>query len=42
LRKPLDWDNAHPYRGLGFREVKAEVQKAAYGLTELPVRRETS
>jgi hypothetical protein len=42
LRKPLAWDNAHPYRGLGFREVKAEVQKAAYGITELPVRRETS
>jgi hypothetical protein len=41
LRKPLDWDNAHPYRGLGFREVKAEARKAAYDITELPVRRET-
>jgi len=36
-RVPVAWDAAQPYKGLGFREVDAEVQKAAYELTELPV-----
>ncbi|HYL89610.1 MAG TPA: metallophosphoesterase [Burkholderiales bacterium] len=34
-RVPLAWDPAHPYRGLGFREVEAESNE--YKLTELPV-----
>jgi 3',5'-cyclic AMP phosphodiesterase CpdA len=38
-RTPLPWDNAHPYRGLGFREVKADARAAQYQLVELPVQR---
>ncbi len=34
-REPIKWDPAQPYRGLGFREVKAEAKK--YEITELPV-----
>lgn len=33
---PIPWDSAAPYKGLGFREVKAEHQGAA--LIELPVK----
>jgi len=36
-RTPLPWDAAHPYRGLGFRDVEAEVRKATYAITELPI-----
>jgi 3',5'-cyclic AMP phosphodiesterase CpdA len=36
-RVPLPWDAAHPYRGLGFREVEAENAPVEYKLTELPV-----
>lgn len=38
-RTPLPWDSDHPYRGLGFREVGAEVKKAEYTIIELPVRK---
>jgi 3',5'-cyclic AMP phosphodiesterase CpdA len=41
-RTPLPWDNAHPYRGLGFRDVAAHGKKSGYDITELPVRGETS
>jgi 3',5'-cyclic AMP phosphodiesterase CpdA len=41
-RAPLPWDQAHPYRGLGFREVEAEPRNADYKITELPVQKETS
>ena len=34
-RAPVAWDAAHPYRGLGFREIEAERDE--YKLTELPV-----
>lgn len=34
-RVPVAWDPAHPYRGLGFREVEAESNE--YKLTEFPV-----
>jgi hypothetical protein len=37
-RTPLPWDPQHPYRGLGFREVDANVKAANYAITELPVR----
>jgi len=37
-RVPLPWDPAHPYRGLGFREVEAE-RPAHYALAEYPVLR---
>ncbi len=38
-RAPLAWDPAEPYKGLGFREVNARVQKAEYALTEFPVQK---
>lgn len=36
-RAPLPWDPANPYKGLGFREVEAEVKAADYQITEFPV-----
>jgi hypothetical protein len=41
-RAPLPWDNDHPYRGLGFREVEAEAPRAEYKIHELPVQKESS
>jgi len=38
-RMPVPWDPAVPYKGLGLREVEAEVKKAKYEITELPVTR---
>ncbi len=38
-RTPLAWDPAQPYKGLGFREVTARVQRAEYAIAELPVPR---
>ena len=36
-RTPLPWDPAQPNRGLGFREVEAEPDTAAYKLQEFGV-----
>ncbi len=36
-RTPLPWDPAMPNKGLGFREVEAEVKQAQYKITEFPV-----
>jgi predicted phosphodiesterase len=36
-RAPLPWDAAAPYKGLGYRDVEADVQQATYRITELPV-----
>lgn len=36
-RTPLPWDPAAPNKGLGFREVEAEVDELRYKITELPV-----
>jgi Icc-related predicted phosphoesterase len=36
-RTPLPWDPAHPYKGLGFRSVDADVDQAKFEITELPV-----
>jgi len=36
-RTPLPWDAAHPYKGLGYRSIDAEVKKHEYEITELPV-----
>ena len=38
-RTPIAWDPAEPYRGLGFREVAVQAQKADLVLTELPVQK---
>ena len=36
-RTPLPWDPAQPNKGLGFREVEAELKTAEYKVTEFPV-----
>jgi hypothetical protein len=36
-RAPMLWDPAAPYKGLGFRDIEAEVRKSKYEITELPV-----
>lgn len=36
-RTPLPWDPAQPNKGLGFREVEAEVRDARYKIAEFPV-----
>lgn len=36
-RTPLAWDPAMPNKGLGFREVEAEVDEAQYKITEFAV-----
>jgi hypothetical protein len=36
-RTPLPWDPAAPNKGLGFREVEAEVEELRYKINELPV-----
>ena len=38
-RTPLPWDPAAPYKGLGFREIEAEVDEAQYKIAEFPVTR---
>jgi hypothetical protein len=37
-RVPIPWDAAQPYKGLGFRNIEAEVKKPAYELVEYPVK----
>ncbi len=37
-RAPLAWDPAEPYRGLGFRDVRARSANAEYVIAERPVR----
>ena len=36
-RTPLPWNAEAPYSGLGFREVKADVDAARYTVAEFPV-----
>jgi hypothetical protein len=36
-RNPLPWDPAHPYQGLGWRDIEAESKEAEFKLTEYPV-----
>jgi predicted MPP superfamily phosphohydrolase len=38
-RIPIPWNAAAPYKGLGFREVEAEVTQAKYDIVEFPVGR---
>jgi hypothetical protein len=38
-RMPIPWDAREPYKGLGLREIEADVRRAGYKLAELPVRR---
>jgi calcineurin-like phosphoesterase family protein len=39
-RAPVQWDPAHPGRGLGFRDVDADPLQAAYQLREIPLAQE--
>ena len=36
-RTPVAWDPAAPYKGLGWREVEAELEPVKYDIKELPV-----
>ena len=36
-KAPIPWDATAPYKGLGFRDIEADVKKAEYEITELPV-----
>ncbi len=36
-RAPVPWDAAQPYKGLGYRDIEAEVKTAEYRIMELPV-----
>jgi len=36
-RTPVAWDPAMPYKGLGWREVEAELKPVRYDIKELPV-----
>jgi hypothetical protein len=36
-RKPLPWNGAQPFSGLGFRGVQADVSPVRYDLVEYPV-----
>ena len=38
-RNPLPWDAAQPYKGLGFRDIEAELSEVDFKLTELPVQK---
>ena len=38
-RAAVPWNAAAPYKGLGFREVEADVDEAKYDITEFPVLR---
>ncbi|MDB5769587.1 MAG: hypothetical protein JWQ61_4401 [Collimonas fungivorans] len=39
-RTPLAWDDAYPYRGLGYREIDAEAApKTDFKIVELPVQK---
>src|SRR4029450_6599162 len=34
-KAPIPWDASAPYKGLGFRNIEAEVKQVKYGITEL-------
>ena len=36
-RAPIPWDPAHPFRGIGWREVEAEPGKAGYEIEQKPL-----
>ncbi|HLD13738.1 MAG TPA: metallophosphoesterase, partial [Burkholderiales bacterium] len=38
-RGPVPWDEAAPYKGMGFRVVEADVKDAYYKIDEKPVTR---
>jgi 3',5'-cyclic AMP phosphodiesterase CpdA len=36
-RAPVPWDASNPYKGLGFRDVEADVRTVRYQITEFPI-----
>jgi hypothetical protein len=36
-REPIRWDPSHPYQGLGYREIEAELPRGEFAITEFPV-----
>ena len=32
--KPIAWDAAQPYRGIGWREIESEMKTASYDIHE--------
>jgi len=36
-RAPVPWDSSAPYRGLGFRDVEAELRNARYDIKEFDI-----
>jgi hypothetical protein len=34
-RLPIPWDASAPYKGLGLRNIEAEVRQAKYDITEI-------
>jgi len=36
-RAPIPWDAAAPYKGLGYREIEADVKTARYEISELAI-----
>jgi hypothetical protein len=36
-RVPIPWNAAAPYKGLGYREIEAEVKNARYEISELAI-----
>ncbi|HEX7533699.1 MAG TPA: metallophosphoesterase [Syntrophales bacterium] len=39
-KQPVPWDDTAPYKGLGFRGIKADVKKAKYDIAEFGVKGE--
>jgi hypothetical protein len=37
-KAPIPWDASAPYKGLGLRNIEAEVRQAKYGITELDLK----
>jgi 3',5'-cyclic AMP phosphodiesterase CpdA len=37
---PVPWEDASPYKGLGFRGIEAKANQATYGITEFGIRGE--
>jgi 3',5'-cyclic AMP phosphodiesterase CpdA len=38
-RSPLPWDPAQPYKGLGWRDVEAELKSTEYKINEIPIQK---
>jgi predicted phosphodiesterase/plastocyanin len=36
-KAPIPWDPAHPYQGLGYRQIEAHARRVDMAMTELPV-----